>query len=225
MELTNEFRVDATPATTWSVLTDLERIAPCMPGAQLQEVAGEDYRGVVKVKVGPMTAQYKGTASFLERDEQARRAVLKADGREARGQGSASATITATLMPDGDGTRVSLLTDLRITGKVAQFGRGVIADVSADLIGRFVESLESTVLRGAEGGAGAPEAAGPGAAPAGVDRPAPAQPVVRAVDSPEPEPVDLLDAAGAPVARRAAPLLALLAAVWLLRVLLRRRAD
>src|SRR5262249_31208639 len=118
MELTNEFRVDASPEATWDVLTDLERIAPCMPGAQLQEVEGDEYRGIGKVKVGPITAQYKGAATFVERDESGRRAVLKADGRETRGQGNASATITATLVPDGSGTRVTVLTDLHITGKV-----------------------------------------------------------------------------------------------------------
>jgi carbon monoxide dehydrogenase subunit G len=212
MELTNEFRVDARPDTTWSVLTDLERIAPCMPGAQLQEVEGEQYRGVVKVKVGPITAQYKGTATFLERDEAARRAVLKADGRETRGQGSASATITVTLQPDGNGTTVTVLTDLRITGKVAQFGRGVIADVSADLLARFVESLESTVLGGDD-------------RPTDVAEPEPVRPAVRAVDHPEPDPVDLLDTAGAPVVKRIAPFLAVVAAVCLVRVLLRRGRD
>jgi carbon monoxide dehydrogenase subunit G len=212
MELTNEFRVDASPDTTWSVLTDLERIAPCMPGAQLQEVEGEQYRGVVKVKVGPITAQYKGTATFLERDEAARRAVLQADGRESRGQGSASATITVTLQPDSNGTTVTVLTDLRITGKVAQFGRGVIADVSADLLARFVESLESTVLRGDDG-------------PTDVAEPELVRPAVRAVDHPEPEAVDLLDTAGAPVVKRIAPVLAVVAAVWLVRVLLRRGRD
>jgi carbon monoxide dehydrogenase subunit G len=212
MELTNEFRVDASPDTTWSVLTDLERIAPCMPGAQLQEVEGEQYRGVVKVKVGPITAQYKGTTTFLERDEAARRAVLKADGRETRGQGSASATITVTLQPDGNGTTVTVLTDLRITGKVAQFGRGVIADISADLLARFVESLESTVLRGDDG-------------PTDVAEPELVRPAVRAVDHPEPEAVDLLDTAGAPVVKRIAPVLAVVAAVWLVRVLLRRGRD
>jgi carbon monoxide dehydrogenase subunit G len=212
MELTNEFRVDASPDTTWSVLTDLERIAPCMPGAQLQEVEGERYRGVVKVKVGPITAQYKGTTTFLERDEAARRAVLKADGRETRGQGSASATITVTLQPDGNGTTVTVLTDLRITGKVAQFGRGVIADISADLLARFVESLESTVLRGDDG-------------PTDVAEPELVRPAVRAVDHPEPEAVDLLDTAGAPVVKRIAPVLAVVAAVWLVRVLLRRGRD
>src|SRR5215475_12861988 len=122
MELTNEFTVGVPVERAWQVLTDVELIAPCMPGAQLQEVEGDEYRGIVKVKVGPITAQYKGAARFLERDEPGRRAVLKADGRETRGQGNASATITATLEADGDGTKVTVLTDLHITGKVAQFG-------------------------------------------------------------------------------------------------------
>ncbi len=235
MELTNEFRVDATPATTWSVLTDLERIAPCMPGAQLQEVEGDEYRGIVKVKVGPITAQYKGAARFLERDEAGGRAVLKADGRETRGQGNASATITATLEPDGDGTKVTVLTDLHITGKVAQFGRGVMADVSSKLLAQFVESLESTVLHA--GGNGSAPAAATSAAPAAEPEPAvepappptdvvdpePSRSTVRTISSPEPEPVNLLDTAGAPVMKRVAPILGIVAIGWLLRVLLRRR--
>ncbi|WP_018505814.1 SRPBCC family protein [Parafrankia discariae] len=245
MDLSNEFRVDASPATTWSVLTDLERIAPCLPGAQLQEVEGEEYRGIVKVKVGPVTAQYKGTATFLERDEAAHRAVLKADGRETRGQGNASATITVTLAPDGAGTQVSVLTDLKITGRVAQFGRGVISDVSTNLLGRFVESLESTVLSGDAAPAPAatapeavvptspavaptpptvapaPAAASPAVAPAPVTA-APVPAAVRVISQPEPEPVNLLDTAGAPVVRRLAPVLVGFVAGWLLSSLFRR---
>jgi uncharacterized protein len=118
MELTNEFLVEADAATTWQVLTDLERIAPCLPGAQLQEVEGEEYRGTVKVKVGPITAQYMGSARLVERDEDALRAVVQANGRDTRGQGNASATISATLTPDGTCTRVAVITDLTITGKV-----------------------------------------------------------------------------------------------------------
>lgn len=153
MELTNDFRVSVPVEQAWKVLTDLERIAPCMPGAQLQEVEGDDYRGVVKVKVGPITAQYKGTARFLERDESARRAVLRAEGRDTRGQGTASATVTAVLTPDGagtdaEGTTVSIVTDLAITGKVAQFGRGVLAEVSGRLLDQFAQHLESDVLIG-----------------------------------------------------------------------------
>ena len=150
MELTHEFRVAVPPAQAWAVLTDVERIAPCMPGAQLQEIEGEEFRGLVKVKVGPITAQYKGKATFLERDESAGRLVLRAEGRDTRGQGNANATITATLIGDGDGTKVTVGTDLTVTGKVAQFGRGVMADVSAKLLQQFVTCLEAKVLKGDE---------------------------------------------------------------------------
>ena len=148
MELTNDFRVNAPVDEAWKVLTDVERIAPCMPGAQLQEVEGDQYRGIVKVKVGPITAQYKGTATFVEKDDAGHRAVLRADGRDTRGQGNASATITATLVEDDGGTKVSVVTDLTVTGKVAQFGRGVLADVSGKLINQFVQCLERDVLAG-----------------------------------------------------------------------------
>jgi carbon monoxide dehydrogenase subunit G len=251
MELTNDFRVSAPPPEAWKVLTDLERIAPMLPGAQLQEVEGEEYRGVVKVKVGPITAQYKGTATFQERDESAGRVVLRASGRDTRGQGNASATITASLAPDGEGTRVSVVTDLTVTGKVAQFGRGVLADVSAKLIGQFVDALEADLQGGgepagsaadaprADTSAGAaspaavaeasamgadatapvptspesPERAGSGGAASSSQQPA----GVRRIESPEPQPVDLLDAAGGSVARRLIPVLggiAVLAVAW-----------
>ncbi len=146
MELTNDFRVGVPVERAWAVLTDVELIAPCMPGAQLQEVEGDDYRGIVKIKVGPITAQYKGTAKFVERDDDAHKAVLRAEGRDTRGQGNANATITATLTPDGDGTAVTVVTDLTVTGRVAQFGRGVMADVSAKLLGQFVDCLENKLL-------------------------------------------------------------------------------
>ena len=114
MELSNEFEVAAPIERTWKVLTDLERIAPCLPGAQLQEVEGEEHRGVIKVKVGPITAQYKGKAVFVERDDAAHRAVLQADGRDTRGQGNASATISALLTATDGGTHVSVDTDLSV---------------------------------------------------------------------------------------------------------------
>lgn len=249
MELTNDFRVALPVDRAWAVLTDLERIAPCMPGAQLQEVEGDDYRGVVKVKVGPITAQYKGQATFVDRDEANHVAVLRAEGRETRGQGNASATITATLTPDGDGTAVSVVTDLTVTGRVAQFGRGVLADVSAKLLGQFVESLEQTVLAD-EAGAPAPASAtsesAPAAPPTGGDLPEgagpetggepPASPIeapavveapsatpgARRVDHPEAQPVDLISTAGSPVAKRVGPILALVAIAWLLKKLLSR---
>jgi hypothetical protein len=224
VELTNEFRVGVPVEPAWEVLTDVERIAPCMPGAQLQEIEGDEHRGVVKVKVGPITAQYKGAATFVEKDAP-RRAVLRAEGRETRGQGNANATITALLEPDGDGTKVVVTTDLTVTGKVAQFGRGVMADVSAKLLGQFVECLESTVLAGSAAAGPEPEP-GATAAEEPIDGEA-AEPkavaTVRTIDSPEPTPVDLVGAAGSPVVKRVAPAAAGLALLWLLRLFLKRR--
>jgi len=233
MELTNDFRVDVPPSTAWTVLTDVERIAPCMPGAQLQEIEGDEYRGVVKVKVGPITAQYKGKATFQELDEAGHRAVLRAEGRDTRGQGNASATITATLQPDGEGTHVTVQTDLTITGKVAQFGRGVMADVSAKLLDQFVQCLESTVLsspgEGADSGVnpseeerqaiGVPE----GSTEVNADAADVTAPPVRTIEGPEAQPADLMKTASAPVVKRVAPILALVAIGWLLRILIRRR--
>ena len=146
MEINDSFRVNHPIEETWKVLLDIERIAPSLPGAELQEVEGDDYRGVVKVKVGPITAQYKGTAKLAEVDEAARRLVLDASGRDTRGQGNAKAKIVVTMADDGGGTHVDVSTDLSITGKVAQFGRGVLADVSSKLMGQFVENLEREVF-------------------------------------------------------------------------------
>ena len=160
MELNNEFEVAMPVDDAWAVLTDIEKIAPCMPGAELKEVEGDEYRGVVKVKVGPITASYKGIARFEDLDPKAHKAVLKAEGRETRGQGNATALITATLSPSTKGTKVEVATDLAITGKVAQFGRGVLADVSAKLLDQFVHNLESTVLA-------SPDASAPAAATTG----------------------------------------------------------
>jgi carbon monoxide dehydrogenase subunit G len=210
MELTNEFRVPVPVDEAWGVLTDIERIAPCMPGAQLEDVTGDEYRGVVKVKVGPITAQYKGVARFLERDDAAHRAVLKAEGRETRGQGNANATVTAQLAADGDGTTVSVVTDLTVTGRVAQFGRGVMVDVSSKLLTQFAECLEQEL---SDGEAAAGDGTGT-ATPQAAER----------SKTTEAEPVDLLEAAGAPVARRVVPIAAIVIAVlWLTRIFVRRR--
>lgn len=164
MELVNDFTVDVPVDEAWATLTDVELIAPCLPGAQLQEIEGDTYRGVVKVKVGPISAQFKGQAEFVERDAVAHRAVLKAAGRDTGGKGNASALITAQLEPQGTRTHVNVHTDLTITGKVAQFGRGALADVSTKLINQFVEQLETRVLRG-DGAEPAPPAAAPVDAP------------------------------------------------------------
>ena len=224
MELTNDFSVNVPVDEAWAVLTDLERIAPCLPGAQLQEVEGDEYRGVVKVKVGPITAQYKGAASFQERDDDAHRAVIRAEGRDTRGQGNASATITATLESEGGGTKVKVVTDLTVTGKVAQFGRGVMADVSAKLMDQFVQALEADVLSGGPGKAAAPAgeivtgAPSPGAAVPTTSPNGSASSGPRRIDSPPAQPVDLLDTAGGSVAKRVGPIIGVLVVVlWLLR--------
>jgi len=173
VELSNEFVVPVKVDEAWGLLTDVELIAPCMPGAELQEIEGEEYRGVVKVKVGPITAQYKGKATFVEKDDAAHKAVLRAEGRDTRGQGNANATITATLESEGDGTKVKVVTDLSITGRAAQFGRGVMADVSTKLLGQFVDCLEKNVLGAGAAAAAEPEAAAPAAEAAPVGEAAP----------------------------------------------------
>ena len=150
MKLNNEFTVDVPVEDVWNVLLDLERITPCLPGASLTEETGErEYDGAMKVKLGPVTQQYKGTVKIQEADESAHRAVLKADGKDARGQGTASATIVSTLHDEGNGsTRVSVETDMQITGRAAQFGQGIQQQVSEKLLGRFADCLEEEITNG-----------------------------------------------------------------------------
>lgn len=202
MEITNSFRVAVPSHAAWRLLTDIERIAPCLPGAQLEEKIGDEYRGSVKVKLGPVTMQYKGTARFVEQDDEAMRGVLVAQARESRGQGTVNATIKASLRPDGDGTWVDVVTDMAITGKAAQFGRGMISEVSERLLGQFAQQLETMIARDR-----APTSTV--APPTLSDRPK------------EVAPVDLLEAAGLSVAKRAVPPLLVLAA--LAAFFLRRR--
>jgi carbon monoxide dehydrogenase subunit G len=233
MEISDSFRVSTPLADTWKVLLDIEGIAPCLPGAQLQEVEGDEYRGTVKVKVGPITAQYKGTAKLAEVDEANRRIVIDASGRDTRGQGNAKATIVVAMQEEGAGTKVDVTTDLSITGKVAQFGRGVLVDVSSKLMGQFVENLERDVLTTAGGGdtthAGGPyeQALESAAAELEADRqPLPAAPVSegpRRIDSPEAEPVDLLEMAGNPLAKRVVPIVIVVLGVFVIWRVRRRR--
>jgi hypothetical protein len=225
MELNNETEVKAPIEEVWAAFTDVERIAPCLPGAQLQEIEGDEFRGIVKVKVGPITAQYKGKAMFLEQNKDEWRVKLKADGRDTRGAGNASAVITATLAPLSEAsTKLNVDTDLTITGKVAQFGRGAIADVSAKLMGQFADNVEKMLESGPADSSAAPAApTAETAESAVVSAPAAAseaKPTVRKIDSPEPEAVDLLEVAGTPMLKRVAPVLGVLLLLLILRRLL-----
>ena len=152
MDFSESFSVDAALKDVWDLMTDVERIAPCLPGAQLQEIDGEDYHGIVKVKVGPITSQYKGTARFEQVDEAEHKIVLTAQGRDTKGAGNASAKIGVSLEGDATGdspaTQVMVDVHLDLKGKVAQFGRGVLADVSGKLMAKFAENLSEMIAAG-----------------------------------------------------------------------------
>ena len=211
MELRNDFRLGMALETAWLLLTDVERVAPCLPGAQLQEIADGEYRGLVKVKVGPITAQYKGKAVFAEQDGSAGRLVIKASGRENGGRGgNANATVTATLVADGETTLVSVVSDLAITGKLAHFGQGVLSKVSANLLRQFAECVEKK----ARTARSEPEPARAGGEST----------TVRRIDGPEVEPVDLYHAAGNSITKRAVPILASLVVGILVVLWWRRRS-
>lgn len=241
MELSSSFEVARSLEDTWAVLTDVERIAPCLPGAKLQEVEGEEHRGIVKVKVGPITAEYKGVATFTEKDDSSHRAVLEAKGRDTRGAGNASAVITAQLAAvDDNTTSVTVDTNLTISGKVAQFGRGVMADVSAKLMGQFADNLAAMLEEDSAGpgdaagdggagddvgAAGADDGAGAGAGAAGSDSANAAAgqggAAADSADDDDVEAVDLVSMAGGAVLKRLVPtvivlVLVVLIVIWVL---------
>jgi carbon monoxide dehydrogenase subunit G len=145
MEIQNSFIVDAPISEAWELLTNIAEIAPCLPGAKLTDETDGVYSGGVKVKVGPVTAEYKGSAEFVEKDDANYKAVISGKGRDTRGAGNAQALITAQMTAVGDKTEVDIVTDLKVSGKVAQFGRGVMQDVSTKLLGQFAECLESKI--------------------------------------------------------------------------------
>jgi carbon monoxide dehydrogenase subunit G len=215
MELHHEFTVPVPVDEAWHALLDIERVAPCLPGATVEEYDGKTVTGSVKVKLGPVTLTYRGTAVFEEQDETAHRLVLLANGREARGQGTARATVTGTLSEGDGGTAVSVRTDLTVTGRPAQFGRGVLAEVGDRLVGQFAACLEQRLV---EQPAQAPEAEG-GEGHADQVRPAP----LGREEPEEPEPLDLLRTAGVPVAKRAAGVAAAVAVLAVVIARLRRR--
>jgi carbon monoxide dehydrogenase subunit G len=199
MDLNHEFVVNVPVAEAWVILTDLERIAPCLPGAQLTEIEGDTYRGQVKIKVGPILAQFKGQASFVSRDDVAHKASLKGEGRDTTGKGNASAIITAELTSvTPTSTKCAVHTELSISGKVAQFGRGALADVSDKLLAQFSENLNQLISA----------APAPSAPVVAETTPAPSeQPTIRKIDGPEVAPLNLLDTAGSTIAKRAIPAL------------------
>jgi carbon monoxide dehydrogenase subunit G len=220
MKLENEFTVPAPIEQAWDVLLDVDRVAPCLPGAAIEASEGDEYTGTMTIKVGPITSRYRGTVMIEEADEQARRAVLRAQARDARGQGTAAATITSTMEEVADGTRVHVETDMRVTGPVAQFGRGVMQDVSAKLMGQFADCLAEK-MAAAPAVATAAETA-EGAAP--VPPPGPAGDSAEAAAHRPPETVlDLGAASRGAVLKRAVPPIVVLAGLVIVLRLLRSR--
>jgi carbon monoxide dehydrogenase subunit G len=223
------FRVPADIDTVWQAVLDPERVAPCMPGAALTEVEGSTFRGTVKVKLGPISLLYKGSGEFLEADAEARRVVIKASGKDARGNGTAAATVTVTLHPEGDATAGEVHTDLSVTGKPAQFGRGMISEVSGRILDSFAISLASKLAPEPEP---PPEEAAPRlsvvessdepGASNGEAAPKPSLSAVPSQPQPESEPIDLLSFAGPSVLKRAAPVIVLLLVAMVVMALRRR---
>lgn len=175
MKINNEFTVGVPVEEAWNIMLDLERIAPCLPGAAIQGSEDDKYQGTMKVKIGPITANYKGTVKIEEADAENHRAVMEATGRDARGQGTASAKITSTLEGQEDSTHVQVETDMKLTGRAAQFGRGIAQDVATKMLGQFAECLEREIAGSPQEGAaasatGASEASGNGAAASQEDQ-------------------------------------------------------
>lgn len=210
MQLSNTFTVSLPVEKTWQTFLDLPRIAPCLPGAALTDVDGDEFHGGVKIKVGPVSAQYKGVARFVEKDDANHRAVISAIGKDVGGQGNANATITATLTPQGEGTQVHVQTDLDLSGRVAQFGRGMIGDVTNKLLSQFVKNLENEISSGALGGAPTSD----------VTSGAPVPPRTTSLD--DVEPLDVMGSMGGTIAKYALPAVGSLAALGVGVVLLAR---
>ena len=209
MELTNEFEVDASIDEVWNLLTDVERIAPCIPGFELREIDGDEYRGTMSVKVGAVGMKYDCKVSFVDRDDAGYRAVMSAAGRDTRGQGGVTSTITSTLTTVGGRTKASVVTDLVVTGRIGQFGRSILAEVSNRLVGQFVKCLETKLGSSTE-----PVAAA--TAPPRAEASAAAAEGPRKVEQGPAEPVDLLAATGKPILKVFVPLLGLVALVMAL---------
>jgi carbon monoxide dehydrogenase subunit G len=195
MEMDHSFTVPVPPERAWDVLLDVERIAPCMPGASVDEFDGEVVTGRIKVKVGPVSLTYRGTAKFTERDPDARVIVLEASGKETRGAGTASATVRATLEPEsgGEATKATMHTTMNVTGRPAQFGRGVMVEVGGKLVEQFAQNLRQLITDDSAGGGGAAASeAGSTEASAATDGGASADQATTTLDGPgstQPSPV------------------------------------
>jgi len=239
MKLENEFTVDTSIDEAWKALNNLERVTPCLPGAQLTAEVGDEYEGTMTVKMGPVTQKYNGTVKIEDADESAHRAVIRADGKDARGQGTASATITSTLSEEDGGTKVHVETDMHLTGRAAQFGRGVQQDVATKLINQFAECLEKEIMgenireepeqpaepeqteetAETEETEGAISANGSGTEEAGEEEEKPKRRIIQ--QDHDVEPLDLGEASRDAVLKRVVPLAAgvgvLVVVFWLLR--------
>ena len=250
MELEHEFTIPVPVDRAWPVLLDVERVAPCMPGATLDSVDGDAFTGRLKVKVGPITVTYRGDARITEKNEDDHAVTMEASGKEARGTGTASATVNAQLHAEGENTRVKVTTNFNVTGKPAQFGRGVMQDVGGKLIDKFAERLEAQLSGGgddagaagstggaaadravpADSGAGTstatetvpqPRDGGGESRPSGASAPRPSP--VRQVIADDNDAIDLFDIAGMPMLKRLAPVAAGVLVLGLLFGLIRRR--
>ena len=228
MRLDHEFSVPAPPAQVWKAVTDPEAVAPCMPGATLTKVEGETFTGTVKVKLGPISLLYKGSGEFVEADEAARKIVIKASGKDSRGAGTAAATVTVTLAEESGATKGKVETDLNVTGRPAQFGRGMISEVGGKILDQFAANLAEKLGGGEE--PAKPAAQEKPAEPAAGETPAdavkPKLEAVKPASEKEAEAIDLFEYAGSSVAKRLAPVLAgvagLLVIVAIVRAIRRR---
>jgi uncharacterized protein len=245
MELDNSFTVPVPPDQAWDVLLDVKRIAPCMPGATVDEVEGDVVNGRIKVKVGPVSLTYRGTATFTERDPDAHHIVMEASGKETRGAGTAAATVRASLAPDasGDGTQVTMHTTMNVTGRPAQFGRGIMVEVGGKLVDQFAANLaqliagdsgpadsagpgDAATIEGSVDGASAPTATADG--PSGNGSGAAtvtgtAVPVVSTAAPAQEDSLNLLTVAGPVILKRLVPVLVGVVGLALLSRLIRRR--
>jgi uncharacterized protein len=239
MDLDNVFSVPTSPDRAWETLLDVEKIAPCMPGATVEDFDGEVVTGRIKVKVGPVSLTYRGTAKFIERDPETRVVVLDASGKETRGAGTASATVRASLEPEGSGdsTRVVIHTTMNVTGRPAQFGRGVIAEVGGKLVAKFADNLAQLI----SGGGGA----GTDGSPAGTSAPTsdtgsqdtkpglngtppavtPSPTVTAPASAPAGDSLNLLQLVGPAILKRVVPIVAAVAVLAVLGSWLRRRGT